>query len=505
VTARLTFYRRWVVACTAGELVGIGAATLAALATSALVGEPQTLGARLVLLAVFAAVGGVEGGALAAFQWRVLRSRLPRLRQGEWVGVTVALAVAGWIVGMTPSLFIAQDAEPGHEPALAFILLMAAAAGAGAGLAFGGAQWFVLRRYAEHAGRWIWIHVPAWALAMAAIFLGASIPTLGWPVWAIAISGAAGGIAGGLLLGAVTGLVAMDLRPWVDEQHWSLRGRVCAVTGANTGIGYETALGLARLGASVILLCRRPEYAERARQSILTRQRGADVRAVACDLGDLRSVRQAAATIARDWPRLDVLVHNAGATFPARTVTADGVEATLAVDVVGPFLLTALLRDRLEQSGGRVIVLTGISHRRGRLDTSDLHWARRPYGWLAANNQAQQGRWLFVSELARRVPSVTAVAVHPGAVLTGAQALLPRPARALIHTLLRGAFVRPEVGAIPVVRLAAHPDQGRWTGRFLDRCRVAPDTADPDLARRFWFACESLISTDRPAARAVPA
>lgn len=213
MTARVTFYRRWVAACTAGELVGIGAATLAALATSALVGEPQTLGGRLLLLAVFAAVGAVEGGALAAFQWHVLRSRLPRLRQGEWVGVTVALAVAGWIVGMTPSLFMAQDAAPGREPALALILLMAAAAGAGAGLAFGGAQWLVLRRYAAHAGRWIWIHVPAWALAMAAIFLGASLPTLDWPMWAIAVSGAAGGIAGGLLLGAVTGLVARDLQP----------------------------------------------------------------------------------------------------------------------------------------------------------------------------------------------------------------------------------------------------------------------------------------------------
>jgi hypothetical protein len=92
----MSFYRRWIVACAAGELVGIGVATGAALAINALIGEPQSLGSRLVTLATFAAVGAVEGTALAAFQWRVLRARLPRLRAGEWVGVTVALAVAGW-------------------------------------------------------------------------------------------------------------------------------------------------------------------------------------------------------------------------------------------------------------------------------------------------------------------------------------------------------------------------------------------------------------------------
>lgn len=124
--------------------MGIGAATGAALAINALVGEPRSLGTRLLTLATFAAVGVVEGGALAAFQWRVLRTRLLRLRAGEWVGVTVALAVAGWIVGMTPSLFANQEAAVSEEPGLGLVLLLAALAGAGAGLCFGAAQWFIL-------------------------------------------------------------------------------------------------------------------------------------------------------------------------------------------------------------------------------------------------------------------------------------------------------------------------------------------------------------------------
>ena len=215
---RASFYRRWIAACAAGELTGIGTATVAAVAFNSWFGEPHSVPARLALLAAFAAVGAVEGGALAYLQWRVLRSRLPRLRATEWIGATVAVAVAGWIAGMTPSLFVAQSSAPSGEPGLAFILALATAAGGAAGLCFGAAQWFVLRRYAPHAGRWIWIHLPAWALAMSAIFLGASVPDADWAPWAIMLAGLTGGILGGMLLGAVTGLVACGLRPKDDVE-----------------------------------------------------------------------------------------------------------------------------------------------------------------------------------------------------------------------------------------------------------------------------------------------
>ena len=119
----------------------------------------------------------------------------------------------GWIAGMTPSLFRAGEMTVRPEPTLISILLVAAAAGAGAGLCFGAAQWVVLRRYAEHAGRWVWIHMPAWAAAMSAIFLGASLPIIDSPTWIIVVSGALGGVLGGLSLGLVTGLVARRLRP----------------------------------------------------------------------------------------------------------------------------------------------------------------------------------------------------------------------------------------------------------------------------------------------------
>jgi NAD(P)-dependent dehydrogenase (short-subunit alcohol dehydrogenase family) len=265
------------------------------------------------------------------------------------------------------------------------------------------------------------------------------------------------------------------------------------------------AVGLSRLGASVLLLCRRQVQGDRVRRAILVTEPGADVTVVICDLGDFGSIRRAAARLLSEWPRLDVLVHNAGATFPERTMTADGIEATLAIDVVGPFLLTALLRQRLEACHARVIALTGIYQRKGHVDPDDLSFVRRPYHWLAANTQAQKGRWLIVSELARRAPQLTTTAVHPGAVLTGAQAQLSPLVRALVHTLARPAFVRPEVGAIPVLRLAAHPDLAQVTGRFFDRCHQAPDVADPALARTFWAACEGLTGQRWPSEWRAPA
>jgi retinol dehydrogenase 14 len=492
------FYRRWIVACATGELVGIGVAAASAVALNTWIGEPQSTSGRLAVLAMFAVVGAIEGGVLASLQWRVLRARLPRLRAGEWIGMTIAIAVAGWVVGMVPSLLVNHAQATTDEPGLAVVLALAALVGGAAGLCFGAAQWFVLGRHAEQAHRWIWIHVPAWSLAMAAIFLGASIPGSDWAPWSIGLSGLAGGALGGVLLGAISGVVARDLRPWVDESHWSLRGRVSVVTGANSGLGREIALGLARLGSAVVLMCRRAAEGERVRNDILARLPRADVSVSVCDLGDFASIRRAADRLLTERSRLDILVHNAGATFPHRTLTSDGVEATLAVDVVGPHLLTSLLCDRLEASRGRVIALTGIYHRKGHLDPGDLSFSKRPYAWLVANNQAQRGRFLFIAELARRVPRVSTAAVHPGAILTGAQARLPWPLRTLIHTAARPAFARAEVGAIPVLRLAAHPDMAAWSGRFFDRCQLAPDVPEPGIAEAFWRACEDLTGARWP-------
>jgi hypothetical protein len=209
-------YRRWITACTLGELIGIGVAGATAVGLQRAFGDPRSWAGRLGLLAVMGAVGAIEGAALAGFQWRVLRERLPRLRAAEWMTPTVAVAVAGWVLGMAGPIFTAGEGDaPSPEPGLPFVLLIAAAIGAGAGACFGAAQWWVLRRHAEAALRWVPIHAAGWAAAMAAIFLGASLPSARWPMAAVILSGAAGGVLGGFLLGVITGLVARSLAPRV--------------------------------------------------------------------------------------------------------------------------------------------------------------------------------------------------------------------------------------------------------------------------------------------------
>jgi hypothetical protein len=209
-------WTRWVVACTAAELCGIGIVTGTALGVQSLLGEPTSMAGKLETLAAMTAAGALEGAALGSLQFWALRRALRQLRPGVWIGTTVAVAVVGWLLGMSGPLFFGGNGSPSSaaaEPPLAIVLLLAAAAGAGAGLCFGFAQWLVLRHHVERAAHWIPIHIPAWAAAMAAIFLGASLPDASWPRWAIACSGIASGLLGGLLLGCISGIVASRLRP----------------------------------------------------------------------------------------------------------------------------------------------------------------------------------------------------------------------------------------------------------------------------------------------------
>jgi hypothetical protein len=145
------------------------------------------------------------------------------------------------------------------------------------------------------------------------------------------------------------------------------------------------------------------------------------------------------------------------------------------------------------------VVLTGKSQRSGEVDVRDLDFRRRPYDWLAANAQAQRARALFVAELARRAPRLTIIAVHPGAVLTEVHKALPWYARALVHTVMRPAFVRPEIGAMPALRLAAMPDLVDASGCFFDRFRRARDRFDTREAHVFWEECEKLVAERRAA------
>lgn len=481
--------RSWVLACGVAEAIGIGTAGLAAV-----LAESATASAALALVLV---AGAVEGLALGTLQWRWLRTRLPSLAARDWVGLTVAVAVVGWALGTAAVAAGDPGGDPSPGPPGWAMALLGLPLGAAAGGLFGAAQWFILRHHARDARRWVAANVGGWALAFAGIFGAAGLPTPDTPAALVVLAAAAGGFFGGLGLGAVTGRVATRLVPWVDPS-WDLEARTAVVTGATSGIGHQVALALAGLGATVVLPVRDADRGDRAVAAIRAASGNPDVHWVLCDLADLESVRIAASRLRTRWHTIDLLVHDAGAYTPDRQETPEGVEHMFAVCVLGPWLLTSLLKPALASADdARIVQLAGRSHERGVLDLADLQWRDRPWDPQAASRAVQLARVVLVRAWSRLLaPAGVAVnAVHPGAVLTAAQDVLPAPLRLLLHTVLRPGFVRPALGALPVVRLAADPALADVTGRVFGRFHehaLVPGAADEALAEQLWAALEAL-------------
>jgi NAD(P)-dependent dehydrogenase (short-subunit alcohol dehydrogenase family) len=201
----------------------------------------------------------------------------------------------------------------------------------------------------------------------------------------------------------------------------AMRGRVCLVTGANRGLGKATALGLARLGATVVILGRDEDRVAAASDEVGRESGNPDVSHLVVDLGSLASVRNAADEITRRFSAIHILVNNAGVNLARRTVSADGFEMTLAVNHLGPFLLTNLLLPLLRAGApSRLVNVTSWFERFGRIDFDDLHAERKRYRPLAAYYQSKLANALFTYELAERLAEtgVTVNCVDPGLVAT---------------------------------------------------------------------------------------
>jgi NAD(P)-dependent dehydrogenase (short-subunit alcohol dehydrogenase family) len=260
-----------------------------------------------------------------------------------------------------------------------------------------------------------------------------------------------------------------------------LSGRVAVVTGANSGMGKETARELARMGASVVLACRDAERGEDARRDIdaSTGTRAASV--IELDLSSLRSVREFAAAFTKRFAALDVLVNNAAASLSTRQVTADGFERHWATNVLGPHLLTTLLLPSLIASGrGRVVDVS--TRAAGGLDLSDAQYERRRYRGVGAYRASKQaGRmlaWALAEQSADR--PVTVNAVNPGYVYSALTRSVTGPLRALV-ALTRVAAQTPLDGADTAIWAAASPDLDGVTGRFFSRRReIRCPYRDPD-------------------------
>lgn len=266
--------------------------------------------------------------------------------------------------------------------------------------------------------------------------------------------------------------------------------RTALVTGATDGIGRETAMELARRGFYVIVHGRTPERVDAACLAI-SRATKAPVGACIADLSLYDEVHDAAALLAQENPALDVLVNNAGAYFEERRLNPQGHEMTLAVNHLGPFLLTHLLLPSLRGSAqGRVVNVASTAHTGGRIDLSDLHLAKGYSGW-AAYSSSKLANVLFTFELARRLrgTAVTVNALHPGVIATK-----------LLAKGFPGAGGDDVArGARTSVKLAADPALAAVTGRYFadeQERRPSERSLDEDLQRRFYEASAKLVRVE---------
>jgi len=275
-----------------------------------------------------------------------------------------------------------------------------------------------------------------------------------------------------------------------------LHGRVCLVTGATRGIGHETALGLAQQGARVVLVARDARRGQRVVEEIAMRSGNAAIELFVADLASQQSIRALAADFKRRHARLHVLVNNAGALFPRRSLTVDGIERTLALNHLGYFLLTELLVDLLRASApARIVNVASHSHTHGLVDFEDLQSQRR-YGGLTAYRASKLENLMFTYELARRLAGsgVTVNAMHPGTVATSFGLDEPGWFK-LVKTLIRPLLRTPEKGAETAIWLATAPELAAVSGCYFvdgEERRSSRRSYDREAQARLWTMSEHL-------------
>jgi NAD(P)-dependent dehydrogenase (short-subunit alcohol dehydrogenase family) len=299
----------------------------------------------------------------------------------------------------------------------------------------------------------------------------------------------------------------MGNRPFADDpasgtipdvtNTWDIAGKTVVITGASDGIGAVAARKLAAQGAEVAIVGRSADKLERVADEVRAAS-GQDPLAFTADFTSLDEVRKLASDLLDRLPQIHVLANNAGGVWPKRVVTPDGHEQTFQVNHLAPFLLTALLRDRLAASApARVITTASTAHRGGRLDLADLDYANRRYSSMQVYGTTKLENILFTRELSRRLDGtdVTAVCLHPGTVLTGFgrdswfSAITNQPP-------VKWFFKTPEQGADTLIWLATAPTDALESGGYYSSRTLGRPTKqaqDDEAAAALWARSAELV------------
>ena len=294
---------------------------------------------------------------------------------------------------------------------------------------------------------------------------------------------------------------------WTEQDVPDQKGRVAVVTGANTGLGFETARVLAERGASVVLAVRNVEKGRRA----AARMTG-DVTVQALDLSSLESIRTAADELRAEHQRIDLLINNAGVMYTPKQTTQDGFELQFGTNHLGHFAFTGLLLDLLlPVPGSRVVTVSSVGHRiRAAIHFDDLQW-ERSYNRAAAYGQSKLANLMFTYELQRRLAAhgtTAALAAHPGMSDTELARNSPTVVRLLLTAFAPVITQKAAKGALPTLRAAADPAAlgGQYYGPDgLGEARghprlvtSSPQSYDMAIQQRLWAVSEDLTGVKFP-------
>jgi retinol dehydrogenase 14 len=279
----------------------------------------------------------------------------------------------------------------------------------------------------------------------------------------------------------------------------ALSGKIAMITGANSGIGEQTALAFAKMGASVVMVCRDSSKGEAARKVIVERSGNKAVELMVADLASLASVRGLVSKFKDLHNRLHILVNNAGLIMGKRVVTTDDLEATFEVNYLSHFLLTLLLLDTMKASApSRIVNVTSNAHFGGKMDFDDLQ-EEKGYGAMRSYSQSKLAQVLFTYELARKLEGtgVTVNAVHPGVVRTrwgdegGTMGIFIR--------LARPFMLSPEKGAQTSIYVASSPDAEGVSGKYWEKKKEHPSSKESyneNEERLLWVMSSKLAGID---------
>ncbi len=274
----------------------------------------------------------------------------------------------------------------------------------------------------------------------------------------------------------------------------SMEGKICIVTGANSGIGKATAIGLANLSATVVMLCRSKETGEEAKKEIIELTGNNNVDLILCDLSSQKEIRNFVAEFQKKYKNLHVLINNAGVMKKQGAISIDGYEMNFAVNHLAPFLLTNLLLEILKLSApSRIINVSSAAHRMAKLNFDDLQSKNKKMRLMSIYGNSKLALMLVSYELSRRLEGtgVTVNTVHPGMIDTN----LGRDMSKFSQKFGKGLFKKPEVGAETSIYLASSPEVEGITGKYYtkkEQKQSSKECYDEENAKKLWKITEEM-------------